>query len=846
VGREEYARLAAERLRATVPGQRGSELADEMVRLLAGGEADVETSPTAAGSLAAMRQERELRFRAWIESLSLLADDRPQLWLLEDVHWAGGDLLALIEQLGRQPSPQGRLVLATARPTLLEQVIDREPGTLPGGTLELPPLESADARQLVIALVGDALPEALVETVVESSDGNPLFIEELLRAWVSLGTLFAAEDGTWQLSADVGSVTVPQTVQQIYAAQLDDLPTDARALVRRASVAGRHVPTLSLETLDVPGAEAAVSTARRRGLLEESPPDVVAGPLLGYRHALLRDAGYASLARAERARLHARLAGWYRTMAGQLADEVAAQIAGHYGAAVDHASRLSPEIDRGLDVDGARALAIEWCERAARRALAGADHEAARSLLRRALDHADDSEPLVRARLLLALGEATAYTADMQQGGRLISEAVDLYRRLLDARPVGSDTLPATADDAVLRAGYAAACAALARVWIQQVRFDDAQRLANEALGLLGDGDDPAIAPLLGIRSWVRATLSMDPSAMADVDRALDITRRAGDRHLELELRDWRASALGELDEFAVEDWTAIHTLALELGNWRLAVKAMRMEAGAYVDDQHDRVWTLADEAAEIATRRGQDEDVCWIDYLRSEAGFVSGDWERALAAGRRVLDLGERNSYDRAVVRTLHVLLPIATARADQGLIERAFRWHEARKGTFPDSPYARIMEAAIELHCSAAGLQPRPVPSVAPRLASFGGEPGGPSWLAALETVLERWLEAGDLPSADEAVSRMEAGVRNAPTTSALGRGTTAYLRARVLAAGSASPADVASVARQSLEHFRVARAPWWIAKSLRQLRGIGVATAAEQEELAEIVRRLRLAGD
>jgi tetratricopeptide (TPR) repeat protein len=800
---------------------------------------------SAAGQVRDLEAEREARFRAWIAALDALAGARPGVWLIEDLHWSGGDLLAFIEQAARQPAASGRLILGTGRPSLRDDLGRRSADGAALPVFELPPLAAAGARELVGALVGEALPESLISAIVERSDGTPLFIEELLRAWVSVGTLAIGPDGRWRLTAEPDAVALPQTVQQIYAAQLDDLPDDARALVRRASVAGRRVPRDSLPTLDLGQSEAALEITRRRALLVDGRPDSLYGAALSYRHALLRDAGYASLARAERGRLHARLAAWYEGMAGGRADEVAEQIANHYDAAIEHASRLTPEIDAGLDVARARDLAVEWYRRAAVQALSAAAHEAARSFLRRALSHVDESAPLMRAGLLLALGEATAYTADMDEGATLLGQAVELYRAALDdgAADAAAGNGTEAGATAAVRTGYAAAAAALGRVWIQQVRFDSAAKLADEALTRLGDDGSTAIAPLLGIRGWVKATLTVDREALADIDRALDIARGAADRRLELELKDWRAGALGELDEYDVADWQDIERLAVELGDWQRAVKAMRMQAGQYLDDQPGLVWPLADRVEEIGRRRGLEEDLCWIDYLRTEAGFVAGEWDRAVAAGLRAFDLGERNGYDRAVVRTLHVLLPIASARGEREIVERAFAWHAPRRHMFPDSPYARIMEAAIGLHCAAAGLQPPVVPEVAPRLIAFDAEPGGPSWVAALETVVEAWLAAGEVGGAHEAVSLIEHGAATHPTTSSLGRGVAAYLRSRVSGAQGDVAAEAAQ-ARTALGHFRNGGAAWWIWKCLRARAVTGNASADERAEMNEIAARLRLA--
>ena len=203
----------------------------------------IRTPPLGAGSdLAA---ERDARFDAWITALDALAGGS-SAWLIEDVHWAGGDLLAFLDAAGRATTPHGRLVVATARPSLLETAAAWCDG---GERLDLAPLPAADARQLVHALLGVALPEELVVAVAERSDGTPLFIEELLRTWASVGTLVRDGDA-WRLAAHPDEVALPPTVQAIYAAQLDDLPPDARLVARRGAVAGRRLPIAALAALD--------------------------------------------------------------------------------------------------------------------------------------------------------------------------------------------------------------------------------------------------------------------------------------------------------------------------------------------------------------------------------------------------------------------------------------------------------------------------------------------------------------------------------------------------------------------------------------------------------------------
>src|SRR3954447_23847036 len=283
-------------------------------------------------------EDRDALFAAWLDGLDAVAAGSSQLWLIEDVHWAGGDVLAFLDLAGRRPVAHGRVVIATARPSLLEARADwAEDSESPARrTMHLETLAPTDARGLVAALVGDSLPPSLVDRIVASSDGNCLFIEELLRTWVSVGTLLADGPGvsrgtSWRLALPANEVPMPQSVQAIYAAQLDDLPPDARRVARRASFAGRRFPVRALEPLEA--LTDGLAPLRRRDLVTGPLSDPLLGDAFSYRHALLRDAGYASLARAERARLHARLARWLEQAAGERAAEVAEQIAGHFAAA---------------------------------------------------------------------------------------------------------------------------------------------------------------------------------------------------------------------------------------------------------------------------------------------------------------------------------------------------------------------------------------------------------------------------------------------------------------------------------------------------------------------------------
>jgi class 3 adenylate cyclase len=789
-----------ERLRgAGIPAARARALAEEALAVL---------RPSSEPALAA---DRESRFAAWVELLDALAGDRTGVWIVEDVHWAGPDLLAFLGQAAAAPG--GRLVLATARPVILETAAE---WCAASSLVHLQALPPADASALVRALVGEALPAELVTEIAVRSDGNALFIEELLRMWIGLGELRQEEGGGWRLVRPAQDVPLPQTVQTIYAAQLDDLPASARDVARRASVAGRRFPEGSLEALEVSEARSGLELLERRALVAGPSADDLFGASYAYRHALLRDAGYASLARAERVRLHVSLARWLETTARERSGQAAELIGRHYARALASMPALALEASPGIGKEDCRRLAAAWFERAAEFSLELDAHESARELLGRSLELTAGDESVDRARRLATLGDATASSVDMDEGARLLEESLDLVRAVGD------------------RAGIARAAASLSRILDQQVQFMPAARMADGALAEIGEADDLETGWLL-LRRAIAIGNGRDEvdGPRADAERALAIARSAGDGRLELEALQLLAG-LGRTDLDAVAE---LERLALERRAWTMAADALHTGALVRAPDHAAEAIELADRMLELCEAHGLREDLAWSHYVHVEIGLVSGDWEGAVGSARRALDIGIAGGYDRAVVRTWSTVLPIASARGDAGLLREGHAWL-TRRFREPEnpSPYALVMGAARKLEVAHAGLGEPFVPDVDERIRSFRLPYATPSWLAGLETVFDSWLEAGELDGAARALEAMRESAEDPPAAT-LRRAAYRLLCARLSAVRGEDPAGEA---RRALEGFRESAAPWWIAKALRLL-----PTPEAEAEATELERSLGIPG-
>ena len=772
IGTMPHGDLAAALAASGVSAPRAAVIVQEVGRLLG---TEVATGSVAAGDLAA---ERDARFDAWLAAIDALAPEA-ETWLVEDVHWAGADLLAFLDHAGRAPTRHGRLVVATTRPSLLEA----DPAWWDTDRLDLPPLPPADAGALVQALLGTPLPDALVAAIVERSDGTPLFIEELLRTWASVGTLVRVGD-RWALAVEPDRVVLPPTVQAIYAAQLDDLPAEARLLARRGSVAGRRVPTAALDALDVHSSEG-LHALRRRALLAGPLHDPVTGEAYAYRHALLRDAGYASLARVERARLHLAMAGWLESVAGDRADEVAEGIGEHYAAALESRPALaSADLPARATLSAA---AAGWYERAAEAALRLAAHDAATRLFRRTIDLTDAAAALDVSRRRRRLGEVLAASADLDAGIRELAAALD-----------------ASQDDP---GSLAASAYALARAYMQQIRFAEAEKLTSEALTRLDGEPDALLARLHALHAWTVGAQGREDGVLEEVALARTMAKAADDPYLELDVLDHASAAEDEVDASSDANWAELESRARALGAWGHVVTAARIRAMYRSAEDVDGALPIVEEAAAVAHAHGLVEQAGWCDLTRAELLWVLGRWEEARSACGAVIELAETNGYERLAFRTYVVALPLAAAIRDPTVSESYHAWDAAleERGPAVQSPYARVLRPAIRAWTSAArGERPAaPPPDVLDAIVPMMN----PHYLAAIEALVSSWLAAGSTEPPAAAAERV-AGFVGEKDATMLMRASAALVGAWV---GRTDP-------NEAIEAARAAGAPWWTARALR----------------------------
>ena len=269
-----------------------------------------------------------------------LAASRPVVVVLEDVHWADPTSLQLAEQLLPVTEDAAVLLVITQRPDpdhpswALRELASR---SLPHRRreLELEALSGDAERELLHVLVGEGtLPPELEQRLLDQAEGNPFFLEELVRSLADAGAL-RREDGEWRFDHDT-AIDVPPTVEQVIVARIDRLEPGQRAALTAASVLGRSFGVSLLA--GVAGGEADL----REPLRELQRLDLIRQsrrwpqPEFRFKHVLIQEAVYRTIVGSERRRLHREAAQWLEERT-DAADDVLALLAHHWLAAEDEA-----------------------------------------------------------------------------------------------------------------------------------------------------------------------------------------------------------------------------------------------------------------------------------------------------------------------------------------------------------------------------------------------------------------------------------------------------------------------------------------------------------------------------
>jgi len=184
--------------------------------------------------------------------LEVLSARRPLVMVLEDLHWADPSSVELFSRLMpiAMASPMLFCLVTRAERESPGWQLVREVRELMGSSLteiSLQPLTETDSRQLVENLLGSgALPNRVQRLLFKKTEGNPLFVEEVIRMLIDRRVIIR-QDEVWTAGEAIGDINIPDNLQGLLLARIDRLPEDVKQVLRVAAVIGRQFPVQVLE-----------------------------------------------------------------------------------------------------------------------------------------------------------------------------------------------------------------------------------------------------------------------------------------------------------------------------------------------------------------------------------------------------------------------------------------------------------------------------------------------------------------------------------------------------------------------------------------------------------------------
>ncbi len=537
-------------------------------------------------------QARFRLFDSISQFLRNASQQSPIVLVLDDLHWADRPSLLLLQFLARETEGCRLLILATYRDVEvgrqhpLERTLADLARTGHSDRVLLRGLADSDVARFLELSSGRTPPPALVEAVFRETEGNPFFVNEVVRLLQSDGRLDQPE------TVESWSVEIPQGVRQVVGRRLDSLSKACNTVLTVGAVIGREFdmrtlgPVTDLASEELLEHLEAAEDARIISEVEDQPG------IYRFSHALVRETLYDEVRTTRRIRLHRRIGEVLEARYGDRFEPHLAELAHHFCEAAS-----------GGDI----AKAIDYGQRAARRALAALAYEEAADLFERtltAIEASDDVDELLHCELLLAHGDALFKAGAPEESDKTFREAIEIARRIDEPLhfAIGvigivhqifgasradeglvtliEEGLERISDDRPVLKGRLLLRHAGQLVWLR--RLGEAREEAIRALDMIGDSED------LDARQEANAVHNVIVFGYQDAEHGCQAAEElvalsiaAGDRSAEFNARSGviiYASALGDCDrvDAAME---ANSLLAAELREPSFVSSAERYQA---------------------------------------------------------------------------------------------------------------------------------------------------------------------------------------------------------------------------------------------------------------------------
>lgn len=537
------------------------------------------------------------------------AGEAPRLLVLEDLHWADNATLDLLATLPDRMADAPVFLLLVARvplpgETRLASLLRRV-----GAWIEIAPLTREESFRLVYALLGEhGLPEWFLDRTVGRAEGNPMFIEEMIKALKQRGAIVRVDE-RWEPAGDLDRFEIPDSVESLLSTRIDGLASSTKRVLQYASIVGRRFWTGVLrDALVRQPVESELDELLRGQIVRSQPESVVEGDReFLFQNLLLQEVAYEGLLRGLRSELHGAVAGWMEAHLATQGPEADELIAFHY------------------ERSGTPAAAVPFLERAARRARARGALGDALALAHRALGIAAPSQ---RRDLLLLTEDLAAAGGDRERWDETLAAL---------GAEIGPDADPVQRAELAFRR---------ARRSLAGGQLSAARASAEDALeGLGASGRDGRRGEVHALLGRVQHQWGNYPAAREHYRAALPLLRASGDALGELALLDRLGLVEVDLDDFcrAVDLFDDVLARCREGGHRALEARVLAHRAtGLRWLGRYDEATADAEAALEIARRSGSRSLVATAEMT---LGFVLAAAGRP--AARDVLETAARKAAE-------------------------------------------------------------------------------------------------------------------------------------------------------------------------------------------------------
>jgi predicted ATPase/class 3 adenylate cyclase len=650
---------------------------------------DFSASPHVRGILDDARQIRNRGFHAAAQVLRLMAQTArlPVLLLLDDLQWADDGSLDFLQYLAQVNRDAPTLMLFVTRPSLFERRPDlRLLLDAARDRIDLEPLDKRGSRELVGVLLQRlaVVPAALRDLLISGAEGNPFYMEELVRMLIDDGAIRTQDDPWAVVPERLLSVNVPSTLTGVLQARLDGLPAAEKRTLQLAAVVGFVLWEQALLALDPTAAETLPRLVQRGLLVPREHPSVQGQAELAFKHQILHQVTYDSQLRRQQREAHARVAAWLAQFSADRAAET-------LGLAAEHFERA-----------GDRASACSYYTRAAEDAAARFANRAMRGFAERALalaapdDHATRWRVLlVRERHLLYRDDRAAHAADLQAlaaaaegldddacraqvalrhatahrtGGDYAAAVAAAQRALVLARPLQQPRL-------VVRALHA-----LADSLVGQGDYAQAQRVCTEGLALAREAGhrigESKLVNALGVIAMDQGDLAL---AIVHFEQGLAMVREIGDPDDEGVRLSNLGSCCSRLGDYAAarQHLDAALQLARQTGQRATeALVLLNIASAAHLQGDATGALAYARAAHQAAVASAQADLQAFAHLVAGHAELALGRFEAAAAAYAQ-----SRDELLGLNIRSQQVLDPVsglARVALAQGRLDEALRHTE------------------------------------------------------------------------------------------------------------------------------------------------------------------------